>query len=266
MGFILTATSVSITVMTLMDLDRLKSPEGNIILGAAIIDDVLGILILTFVFGMMGEGQVSLFTALSVIVAYIFGAVILGIFIFPIILNFANRLKAEVPVVSVALALLFIFAWAAQKAEIAAITGAYLAGLFMGQTVFKHRISEGVSMVGHTIFISIFFIFIGVETNLRVARLDYLFTVFIILSAVAGKIAGGGIVAKARGFSWNRAMRIGSGLVPRGEVALVIASIAMEGVKNRGFNETHFSAVVLMVAFTAVITPFMLRYFFKGEG
>ncbi len=265
MGIILTATSVSITVMTLMDLKKLKTIEGNIILGAAIIDDVLGILILTFVFGFLGKGQMPVFAGLMVIVAYIVGAGLLGVFVFPLILNFANKLKAEMPVVSIALALLFFFAWAAQKAEIAAITGAYLAGLFMGQTVFKHRISEGVSMVGHTIFISIFFIFIGVETNLRVAEINYPFTALIIVAAISGKLLGAGFSARSLGFGWRRAFGIGSGMIPRGEVALVIASIAMEGLKDRGFTETHFSAVVVMVAVTALIAPFLLKYFFREE-
>ena len=263
MGIILTATSVSITVMTLMDMQKLKTVEGNIILGAAIIDDILGILMLTFMFGFMGESQGGVFSAILVIVLYIAGAALLGVFLFPLILNFANKMKAEMPVVSIALALLFCFAWAAQKAEIAAITGAYLAGLFMGQTPFRHRINEGVSMVGHTVFISLFFIFIGVETNLRVTKLHVTYTILIILVAIAGKLLGAGSAARAIGFGWRRSLTIGAGMIPRGEVALVMASLIATEMKGAAFNETQFSAVVIMVTVTALVTPFMLKYIFR---
>jgi len=263
MGVILTATSVSITVMTLMDMKKLKTVEGNIILGAAIIDDILGILMLTFLFGFSGASEGGVFSSVVIIFLYIIGAALFGIFLFPGILNFASKMKAERPVVSIALALLFCFAWAAQKAEIAAITGAYLAGLFMGQTPFRHRITEGVSMVGHTVFISLFFIFIGVETNLKVANLNILFTIIILLAAVGGKLLGSGLAAKGVGFGWRRSLSIGAGMIPRGEVALVMASLVATQMKGAHFTESHFSAVVIMVAVTAVITPFLLKFLFR---
>jgi len=263
MGVVLTATSVSITVMTLMDMKKLKTVEGNIILGAAIIDDILGILMLTFLFWFSGTSEGGLFSSLAVIFLYIVGAALLGIFAFPRLLNFASKMKADRPVVSISLALLFCFAWAAQKAEIAAITGAYLAGLFMGQTPFRHRINEGVSMVGHTVFISLFFIFIGVETNLKVANLNVLFTLFIILAAIAGKLLGAGFTARGIGFGWRRSLSIGAGMIPRGEVALVLASLVATEMKGVHFTDTHFSAVVIMVAVTALITPFLLKFLFK---
>lgn len=284
MGLILTATSVSVSVMTLVDMKKMNTVEGKTILGAAIIDDVIGILILTFVLGIMGSGSGaeggghSLWLSIGMIVAYIVGAVVIGVFVIPWLLNLASKLKVQKPLIAVAMGIVFIYAWAAQHAEIAAITGAYMAGVFIGQTRFKHKIEEGVNTIGQAMFVSIFFVFIGLETNLR-GHMNWSFAIVFTLIAVASKIIGSGLIAKKMGFDWKRSMAIGSGMIPRGEVALVIATLVSgvsahtaEGVKEAAnsarmaiLGNEQFTAVVFMVIITALVAPFMLKIFFKDK-
>lgn len=279
MGVILTATSVSVTVITLMDMKKLNTVEGTTIMGAAIIDDVIGILLLTFVLGFIGGGsggeETHIWTSIGMIVGYIIAAVAVGIFVVPWILNQASKLRVEKPVIAVAFALVLIFAWSAEQAEIAAITGAYLAGVFIGQTRFKHKVEEGMNVIGQAIFVSIFFVFIGLETNLR-GQIDWWFAIAFTAVAFISKIIGAGGIARALGFDNRRAMAIGSGMIPRGEVGLVIASmvsgasaVAGEAAESSSklaiLNNEHFTAVVFMVIVTAFIPPFMLKIFFKDK-
>jgi Kef-type K+ transport system membrane component KefB len=283
MGIILTATSVSVTVISLMDMKKLKTVEGNTILGAAIIDDIIGILMLTFVLGIIGGTETGaslpLWQSILIILGFIVGAVAIGVFVIPWLLNLSEKLRVEKPLIATALAIVFIYSWVAQKAEIAEITGAYMAGVFIGQTRFKHKIEEGISTIGQALFVSIFFVFIGIETNLR-GQINWLFALLFSLCAIISKLFGAGVIAKGVGFDWRRSMRIGSGMVPRGEVALVIATIvsgggaylessvaAEGGVSSRMglLSNEHFSAVVVMVILSAFVTPFLLRLFFREK-
>ncbi len=259
MGTVLTATSVSVTVMTLIDIKKLHSPEGTIILGAAIIDDIIGILMLTFVFGLHGGGE-SVYVSFLKIIAYFILSFLVGFFLLKPIIRFTKRLNVESGVLTVALALCFFFAWAAEKAGIAEITGAYIAGLFIGQTRFKRTVNEGVETLGQSFFVAIFFINIGLETHLEHISGNPFFIILIIVFAVAGKIIGAGTGARIGGFSVEQSSRIGIGMVPRGEVALIISAIALgKGI----FTQTEYSTTVLIVIISAVLTPPLLKLAFK---
>ena len=255
------ATSVSVTVMTLIDLKQLHSSEGTTILGAAIIDDVIGILMLTFVFGLHG-GENNILFSMGKILAYFVLSSLVGFFLFRPIIRFTKRLNVESGVVTIALALCFFFAWAAEKAGMAEITGAYIAGLFIGQTRFKRTVSEGVETLGQSFFVAIFFINIGLETHLENISGNPLFIILIILFAIIGKIFGSGLGAKAGGFSLEQSTRIGVGMVPRGEVALIISAMAL----TRGiFTQTEYSTTVLIVILSAILTPPLLKLTFREK-
>ena len=268
MGLILTATSVSVSVMTLMDIGKLKTVEGNTIVSAAIIDDVIGIILLSVIFGFMGnEGEANLMEigkTLLFIVGYFVFIFAFGIFIIPFLSRNINRIKGEMFYLVFAFFIMFLFSWVAETVEIAAITGAFFAGLFLGKTKEKHAIEEGAKTIGHTLFVTIFFVFIGLETNLRNLKLEILpFVAVFILVAFLGKIFGCGLFARLIGFDFKRAFRIGAGMAPRGEVALIIASLAM--VKHDFLSENEFTAVIFMVIVTAFVTPFLLKASFHEK-
>jgi len=261
-GTVLTATSVSVTVMTMIELKKLHSAEGTSILGAAIIDDVMGILLLTFVFGLHG-GSGNITIAIVKIFAYFAGVFVFGFFLFKPILRYTKKLNVEAGVLAVALALCFFYAWAAEKAGIAEITGAYIAGLFIGQTRHKRTVREGIETLGQSFFIAMFFINIGLDTHLERLSGDPWFIILVIVFAIAGKTFGAGIGAKLGGFKWAQSLRTGIGMMPRGEVALIISSMAL----TRGiFTQTEFSTTVLLVVISAVITPPLLKLAFKEKG
>lgn len=262
LGTILTATSVSVTVMTLIDMKKLRSVEGITIMGAAIIDDVLGILLLTFIFSFSSPTG-NIWVSMGEIFGYLAAAILFGMFLIKPIVHFARKLKTEQAVLSVALAICFFYAWSAELVEIASITGAYLAGFFLGQTNAKTTIMEGVETLGQSIFVSVFFIHIGLETDLWGYEINFMFAAVFLAIAIFSKLIGSGAGAKLSGFSWLRSSAIGFGMIPRGEVGLIIANMAMaKGI----LGGAEFSATVFMVVITALITPFLLKMTLKEKG
>ncbi len=260
-GTILTATSVSVTVMTLMDMKQLKSNEGTMILGAAVLDDIMAIILLTFILGFAGDSS-NLWLTLSKMVIFFLLSLSVGFFLFGRIMRFATRLHVSEGVVAISLGIAFLNAWSAEYAGVAYITGGYIAGLLLGRTLMKRRILAAMETMGQSLFIAIFFVEIGLEAQLRGLNGGYLFVFLLLFVAVLGKIAGCGLGGRLSGLKPIGALRVGIGMLPRGEVALVIASI---GITNNLIGQTEFSGTVLMVVVTAIVTPILLKLAFKGE-
>ena len=261
-GVIFTATSVSVSVMTLIDLGKLKGLEGRCIVNAAIIDDIVGILLLTFIFGLTatagGVGTTFTISIVKIIVFFII-AFIFGIFILkPFFLNLKKFLLDNV-VVSLAIVVVLLYSWFAEFSGLAAITGAYFAGLFLGQTHHKHAVQTGITNIGKSFFVDVFFVSIGLGLNLFEIKAEPKFLIAFILLAIIGKVIGSGLGARLNNFDTTRSFRIGTGMIPRGEVALIIANMAIE----RGIISTDvLSATILMVIFSALITPLLLKFGF----
>ncbi|HPR16851.1 MAG TPA: cation:proton antiporter [Candidatus Cloacimonadota bacterium] len=265
-GIISTATSVSVSVMTLMDMGKLKSIEGRCIVNAAIMDDILGILLLTVIFGIATGGTTSsgaVVLSIAKIVVFFLIAILFGLFVIkPLFLNL-KKLLLENAVIAMALTIILLYAWFAEITGLAAITGAYFAGLFLGQTSYKNTIRDGISNLGKSFFVDVFFVNIGLGCNLLAVKVDPVFLIIFVVSAVLGKIFGCGIGARLTHFDWTRSLRIGIGMIPRGEVALVIANMVME----QGLVSSEIlSATIIMVIISALITPSMLQFSFAKIG
>ncbi len=262
---IFTATSVSVSVMTLMDLGKFKGVEGRVIVNAAILDDIVGILLVTFIFGMGATGAsagsplVGILISVGQIIGFFVLATVAGLYIIRPLFRNLVRLHMDHVIITIVCALIFIYAWLAEESGIAGITGAYLIGLFLGQTNYKHLIQEQVATVGKSFFVPIFFIHIGLEFNLLACGISTNVIIGFILLAMGGKILGSGLGARLAGFDWLRSSRIGIGMVPRGEVALIIASMGLQ----RGFiKAADMSLTVLIVIITAILTPLLLKFVF----
>lgn len=263
LGTILTATSVSISVQTLLDLGFLKSKQGMAILGAAVIDDILGIIVLTVVIGVTGQGHDSVLLLILKMLLYFLLATVIGIRFTGKILALAVRIRLKESLLGVTLAVAFIFAYVAEISGVAAITGAYLFGVLISRTGFKARISERVEILGYGFLIPMFFAGIGLEANLHTFdNQGLLFSLAFIAVAILSKIVGCGLTSRMIGFNWRQSMQIGFGMIPRAEVALVIASLAL---KNDLINQSMFSSVVLLVVVTTVVTPPLLKLVFSNE-
>jgi Kef-type K+ transport system membrane component KefB len=261
-GAALTATSVGITARVLADLGRLQQPEGQIILGAAVLDDVLGLVILAVVAGLAEGGTVTALGAMRVTaVAFGFLAVTLvaGRFVVPPAARWASRTGALGPPAALAVLLAFALAWLAAAAGSAPIMGAFAAGLLLRGAAEAHDIEEAAARLGH-FFVPLFFVTVGAAVDLRVlnpaadpdAWRTLLVGGLLTAAAVAGKFAAG---YAPFWFKGDKRV-IGAGMVPRGEVGLIFAQT---GLDSGAFDERLFSAVMLMVMVTTFLAPPLLR-------
>ena len=262
-GTILTATSVSISAQTLMELNALRSREGSTILGAAVIDDVLGIILLSVVvaFARADGGTSGAEIGWIVIRMALFfaGAIALGRWFDPIA-AWAGRFAVSQGLLAVVLVIAFLYAWAAEfVGGIAAITGSYLAGVLFAQTRVKSEIDAGIHPLTYSMLVPVFFISIGLVANGRVLGGQVSFTVTLVLVAIVTKALGCGLFARLSGFDTTASVRVGVGMISRGEVGLIVAGY---GLANGLIGIDVFSAAVITVLATTMVTPPLLRLVF----
>jgi len=263
-GAVLAATSVGITVRALLDLNVLHTKVGMVILGAAVIDDVWGIFILSALVGVASE-QFSLFgfaeTSLLVVIFFII-VFYAGSRLIPKVLSFFSRLPVEEITLSIVLALIFIISALAGEVKLAPITGAFLAGLIMSKTqVADPALKTKISAIGYGLFIPLFFVEMGVRTDLQSLVNVGILGPGLVAVAIFDKIVGCGLGAKVAGLSYRDSLRVGVGMMPRAEVALVIAAI---GTKMGIVDVALLSITVLIVIVTSLITPLLIKIAFKG--
>lgn len=261
LGTVLTATSVSITAQTLQELGRLRSLEGSVILGAAVIDDVLGVTVLSLVIAFGGAG--SPVWSLAGMAGFLTLAVALGWWALPALVR---RLRDVAPETQVALALglAFIYAWFAERyGGLAPITGAYIAGVLVSRTDLTRTVSTVVSHMGYSFFIPVFFASVGL--HLRADDVLAAPGLAVALAAVAIVTKFGGAFAGAAASLRDRvtALRVGAGMVSRGEVALVVA---VTGLGRGLIDGPVFSAAIVMTVATTLLTPLLLRLTYRAAS
>lgn len=269
-GVVLAATSVSISAQTLLELGLLSTKEGIGLLAAAVVDDVLAILILSIVIAVLGgDGGGSPREIIWILVRmmlYIAGALALAWFVLPRVFDWIDRrpeLTASVPAFALVLAL--VFGWSAEAlGGVATITGSFIAGLGLSQTSerTKNEIVDAVRRVSYSFLVPVFFVSVGLQTDLTAieGRLLPLAGVLLI-AAVVSKIVGSGIGAYLGGFNAGEALRLGVCMISRGEVGLIIASL---GLTTGLLGDDIFQAVFLVILLTTVLTPPLVRYVFRG--
>jgi Kef-type K+ transport system membrane component KefB len=267
LGLILGATSVSISAQTLMELKVLRTRVGLGLLGAAVFDDILVILLLSTVVAIYsgGGGFVSILLIFLRILLYLGASVAFGFWGLPWISRQVSRMEISQASLSLALVVLFIYGITAEiVGGMAAITGAFLAGLMFARTPEKERIERGVRSLAYSLFVPVFFVSIGLSINLRDTNSEALLLLLVIvIIGVLGKILGSGLGALSGGFSRLESLQLGAGMVSRGEVGLIVAAIGME----EGYVQpTEFSAVIGMIIITTLITPPLLRSLFSRKS
>ena len=263
-GTILTATSVSISAQTLMELGVLRSKEGSTILGAAVIDDVMGLVVLSIVvaFAQASEPGVVQILAIVLRMAAFFVAALLVGRHFERIAAWGDRLGVSQGLLATVTVIAFVYAWAAEYVGgVAAITGSYVAGVLLTQTSFKKRIDAGVHPLTYSVLVPIFFISIGLRANGRDLGAHAAFTIALVLVAIGAKAIGCGALAKICGFSPRESLRVGVGMISRGEVGLIVAGY---GLGHGLISQDVFSASVIIVLVTTMMTPPLLRLVFPA--
>lgn len=264
-GVILTATSMGITVQSLSELGKLKTKQGTSILGAAIIDDVVGIIILTIVLGVFGKGHTNITMLILKILLFFFLLSIVGELISQFILKNKKIIRKikSIYLLSISLILALLFASFANEFGLAAIIGAYFIGVIISTTQLKNRVTKEVSRFGYGFFIPIFFVNIGLGVSLHKV-IGYLgIAIVIAIIGIVSKVVGSGIGAKLSGFSSKESLQIGISMVPRAEVALIVSNL---GLKTGFIKADIFTAIIFLVIVSTVLTPIMLKKAYDDNG
>ena len=261
-GTILTATSVSITVEALKEMGKLNSDVGNTILASAIIDDVLGIIVLTVVLG-FADTSVSLWIVLLKVLAFIVVAGAISILFNKVFDRYQRVFHHDKRrFITFALVFCFFMAYIAETYfNVADITGAFMAGLAISDTQRREYIAQRTEVLGYAVFSPIFFASIGLRVSLPSMNFGLIvFSLMLLFVASSTKIVGCGLAAKLFKFNNSEALQIGVGMMTRGEVALIIAN---KGANMGIMSDIFFGPIVIVVIATAILTPTLLKVVFS---
>jgi Kef-type K+ transport system membrane component KefB len=263
LGLTLGATSVSISAQTLMELKVLRTRVGLGLLGAAVFDDVLIILLLSITLAVVAGGSsvAGILLILVRMIIFLGASAAFGLYVLPRLVRINARLPISQGVLSLAVVILLLYGVAAEVVGgMAAITGTFVAGLMFARAPEKERLMQGVSALAYGLFVPIFFVSIGLAVNIRDLESGaLLLTGTIIVVAIISKFFGSGLGARWAGFSWRESWQLGAGMVSRGEVGLIVANV---GIGAGLITSKEFSAIVGMVLASTIVTPPMLRALF----
>ena len=264
-GIILTATSVSITVETLKELGKLSTNAGNSILGAALIDDILGIIALTVITS-LADPEVKIGIVLAKIAGFFVFAALFGVLFHIVFVKWTDRTTAKLHrynVMSFAFCLLFAFI-AERFFGVADITGAFLAGILISTSTKIRYISSRFETLSYMLLSPVFFASIGLKVTLSKMSSDIIvFSVLLLIIAVLTKVIGCGAGAKLCKYTSKESLQIGVGMISRGEVALIVAD---KGAAVGLMSKEYFGPIVIMVVITTIITPILLKAVFADKN
>jgi len=254
-GLILIATSVGITVKTMMELHIIHTTPGVAILGAAVIDDIIGIILLVFLLGQ----ESPIFTSIKIVIFFVFSLYI-GLKYIDKILDLGEKIRMPKSLLGISLAVLLIYTFFAVECGITDIIGAFVIGLIIGDTVKSKRIVEDVKVIGYGLFIPLFFVGVGASVHLPVFAVIGPFALAFIFVGVIGKIIGCGIIARLTGMGRNESLVVGLGMIPRLEMAIIISGIAVKYDIIVGETADKILATtILLCIVTSLITPILIK-------
>jgi Kef-type K+ transport system membrane component KefB len=267
-GAALTATSIGITAKVLSEIGRLNSVEGQIIIGAAVLDDVLGIIVLAVVASLVKTGEIAITNVVFLIIsagAFLIGAILLGRLLAPFFVGLVNTMKTRGQLLLVSLIFAAILSYIAQVIQLEAILGSFAAGLILAETEKREELGEQIVPVAD-ILVPIFFVCVGAKTDISVLnpaipsnREGLTLATFLIVVAIIGKVVTGFTVFGQPNI--NR-LAIGVGMIPRGEVGLVFLGV---GSASGALSKPTEAAIVMMVILTTFLAPPLLRVVFSSE-
>ncbi|MGT2906951.1 cation:proton antiporter [Streptococcus dentiloxodontae] len=264
-GIVFSATSVSITVGVLQEYGKLKSKEGATILGAAVVDDILAVLILSFfISAFTSSGSATGALWLSLVLQLLFMAFILVLTRYLVVpyMHFFERLPIYAGRTLGAVILFLVMAELAKQVGLSDVIGTFFAGVAVGQTNKETRaiVENKLSGLGYAFFIPLFFASIGLELTLAVLGETWPIILVFLLVAILTKLVGCGLAAKLCGFDLSASLSIGSGMVSRGEMALIVAQI---GYAQHLVDKTVYSILVVAIILSTLAAPFLLKASFK---
>ncbi len=263
----LTATSIAISVQVLTELGRMRAREARLILGAAIVDDILAIAVLSVVTTMVQTGntapEITEIVFLILKILGIFAALLVGaIFLIPRLLHVERLWKSRGSIEGIATAAFFAAAGIAAFVGLSPIVGAFAVGMAIASTRVIHRIEEYVDKL-QIIFAPLFFAIIGAQVDLRGVNAEVMLIAGAMIAvAIGSKMAGCGLPAMLFLKNRNKSMKVGIGMISRGEVGLIVAGV---GVSSGALTGNIYTAIIIMVAATTIITPIWLKSAYRKD-
>ena len=263
LGLTFSATSVSISVAVLQEMGRLQGKEGMTILGAAVADDLLSIILLSIVSGLTGVSEPGsnkgkdLILSLLTQAAFLILLVFVSVYVIPRLINLSQRLTLPVPETLVAMIIVVLASWGAEKVGLSNVIGAFFAGLALHRTSAQKTLKKNFTVIGYSSFIPIFFVSIGLDMSIKGILNDFILFFVLVIGSVFSKLVGAGLGAKVAGFSNSSALLVGTGMVSRGEMALVVAQM---GLTNHLLAPAAYSTVIGAIIMTTVVSPFLLKW------
>ena len=263
LGLTFSATSVSISVAVLQEMGRIQGKEGMTILGAAVADDLLSILLLSIVSGLTGVSEPGsnkdkdLILSLLTQAAFLILLVFVSVYVIPRLINLSQRLTLPVPETLVAMIIVVLASWGAEKVGLSNVIGAFFAGLALNRTSAQKTLKKNFTVIGYSSFIPIFFVSIGSNMSIKGILNDFILFFVLVIGSVFSKLVGAGLGAKIAGFSNSSALLVGTGMVSRGEMALVVAQM---GLTKHLLAPAAYSTVIGAIIMTTVVSPFLLKW------
>jgi monovalent cation:proton antiporter-2 (CPA2) family protein len=258
-GLLLSATSVSISVQTLRELGWLNSKEGSTLLGAAVLDDVIVVILIAIAVSFFVGSDVSIALLIAEKILFFIIIILASKWLIPKFLQVFSKFKVTEAILSAGLIICFSFAYFAEYLGIAGIIGTFFAGIAIAQTKFKEEIEHKVEPIANGIFVPFYFVSIGLAVSFDGIGDQVGFILIFSVIAILSKFIGSGIGARLSGFNTKSSMGIGAGMISRGEVALILAAMGLES----GLLPTqYYTAMIIVVIITTLVTPPLLKGIF----
>ncbi|MGX7030651.1 cation:proton antiporter [Vagococcus zengguangii] len=257
-SLIFSATSLSITIQVLKELNYVQTREGSVVVGAALLDDIMVVILLNIVMSLLtpGVGLAQVGQLLLATVLFFVGVFLFQRFLLPIILKIYDKVSVPEKNLAFGLALAFLFSFIAETLGMSDIIGAFFAGIMLSQTEVGHEIEGKIEQINTALFAPVFFVSIGLDLSFHgLGKYWYLIIIFSIL-AVLSKYIGGFFGAKFDGFDRKSAAIIGASMISRGEMALILVSL---GLKQAIISESLYALIVLVVIISTVAAPILLK-------
>ncbi|WP_339288507.1 cation:proton antiporter [Ureibacillus sp. FSL K6-0786] len=259
LGLLLAATSVSISVQTLREIGWLNSREGATLLGAAVLDDVIVVILIAVAIGFFVGSDTNIAWVIAQQIIFFIVIYFVGKYLVPKFMHLFEGFKITEPIVTAGLILLFAFAYFADFLGVSGIIGTYFMGVAISRTKYAKEVEHGVSPIAYGIFVPFFFINIGLPMSFDGIGDQIVFIIVFSIIAVLSKFIGCGLGAKVCGFGWKSSAGIGAGMISRGEVALILASIGLTGGI---LSQEFYGAMIVVIIITTLVTPPLLKLIF----
>lgn len=258
-GLLLSATSVSISVQALRELGWLNSKEGSTLLGAAVLDDIVVVILIAIAMSVFAGSDTNIGLLIGKKILFFVVLILISKWVIPHFIRLFTKFKVTESVLSAGLIICFGLSYFAEIFGIAGIIGAFFAGIAIAQTKFKKEIEHKVEPIAYGIFVPFFFVSIGLAVTFDGIGDQIGFIVVFSIIAVISKFIGSGLGAKLAGFTMKSSMGVGAGMVSRGEVALILAAM---GLESGLLPANYYTAMIIVVIVTTIATPPLLKLIF----